>query len=262
MEHELLTFIQHLSAQRRTRNTISAYWTDLNLLVEFLNCPGAVLADDWRNVTEEMLAAYRDYLIMEGFASATIARKISAIHSFFAYLEAVGIRDDDPSDPIRAPLAEPPDLPLIDQETIDLLRTAPDPATTPKAIRDRAMLELLCTIGLKVSELARLTVENVDIEHAVLTIGKRSPREVSLSAESLDCVIRYLEAGRPHLVKTPSEQALFLNHLGLSLTRQGVWLIIKDYVRHAALPDTVTPSALRRTLLTLKLGQADDDPTA
>jgi integrase/recombinase XerD len=252
MKHELLSFIQHLSAQRRSRNTISAYWTDLNLLTEFLLCPGSAV-NGWGDVTVDMLAAYKDYLIMEGFASSTIARKISAIRTFFTYLETVGIRNDNPSESIQAPQADQTSPPLLDPETMDLLRAAPEPATTPKAIRDRAMLELLCTTGLKVSELARLEVDDVDIERAVLTIGARSPsvREVNLSEESLDCVTRYLEEGRTHLVKTPSEQALFLNHLGLALTRQGIWLILKEYVRHAALPDIVTPSALRRTLLNL-----------
>lgn len=252
MKHELLTFIQHLSAQRRTRNTISAYWTDLNLLTEFLRCEGSPV-EGWCDVTVDMLSEYKDYLIMEGLASSTIARKISAIRSFFTYLETVGIRNDNPSESIRAPQLDQTPPPLLDLETIDLLRTAPEPTTTPKAIRDRAMLELLCTTGLKVSELSRLRVEDVDIESAVLTIGAGSPsvREVNLSAESLDCVNHYLENGRHHLVKTPSEQALFLNHLGLALTRQGIWLILKEYVRHAALPDIVTPSALRRTLLNL-----------
>jgi integrase/recombinase XerD len=253
MEHELLAFIQHLSAQRRTRNTISAYWADLNLLAEFLNCEGAAMVDNWGDVTADMLTSYRDYLIMEGLASSTIARKISAIHSFFTYLEAVGIRNDNPSDDLRAPQQDQTPQPLLDLDTVDRLRLAPEPAKTPRAIRDRAMLELLCTTGLKVSELAGLQVEDVDTERAVLTIGARSPsvREVNLSAESLDCVNRYLEDGRPHLVKTSSEQTLFLNHLGLALTRQGIWLIFKDYARQAALPDTVTPSALRRTLLNL-----------
>ena len=211
------------------------------------------MVDDWRDVTADMLSEYRDYLIMEGLASSTIARKISVIRSFFSYLKAVCIRDDNPAEAIQAPQADQPPPPLLDPEIVERLQTAPEPTTTPKAIRDRAMLELLCTTGLKVSELSRLEIDDVDIERAVLTIGARSPsvHEVNLSAESLDCVTRYLEKGRPHLVKTPSEQALFLNHLGLALTRQGIWLILKEYVRHAALPDFVTPSALRRTLLNL-----------
>lgn len=253
MEHELLDFIHHLSAhQQRSQNTISAYRADLSHLARYLKGQSRGEVVDWGQVTPEMLHGYQEHLRTQTLAMSTIARKMAAIRSFFRFLVAAALRSDNPARELDTPAVQRRSTHPLRAEEIDRLCRAPEPALTPKAMRDRALLELLCTVGLRASELAQLRLEDLDLEQAKLIADAQGSRvrEIELSPDTICSQTAYLEGGRPHLVKNPDERAYFLNYRGQALTRQGIWLTIKTYAHMVGLADKITPTALRRSLMT------------
>ena len=120
---------------------------------------------------------------------------------------------------------------------------------TPQALRDQALMETLYATGVRVTELVNLNVSDVDLAARTIACaagGKRN-RLSPIYPRAVVVLEHYLSAGRPHLVVEPNETALFLNHRGQRLTRQGLWLIIKRYVREVGIQQTVTPHTLRHS---------------
>jgi integrase/recombinase XerD len=250
VERELLDFVHHLSAQRRyARNTLAAYYADLTLLTEYLHTQSEHAMQSWADVTPEMLLAYLEALRRAGRSPSTISRKTVSIRAFFRYLVGVEAILHNPADELAAPPIERQPAASLSEAETDRLRQAPADLDTPKGLRDRALLELLCTTGLRVSELAALQLDDVDLEEGTTVGAARNSRErvINLEPETCACIAYYLEQGRAHLLKNPEETTFFLNHRGHPLTRQGVWLIIKTYASQVGLADVITPSTLRRT---------------
>jgi integrase/recombinase XerD len=125
---------------------------------------------------------------------------------------------------------------------------------TPEALRDQAMLELLYATGLRVTELVSLDVENLSLEPGdarARCMGKGAKeRSVPIHEQAYRAVISYLNDGRAKLVKNKAESALFVNRRGDRLTRQGFWLILKQYAKDAGIPVPVTPHSLRHSFAT------------
>ncbi|MCB0079018.1 MAG: tyrosine-type recombinase/integrase, partial [Anaerolineales bacterium] len=123
-------------------------------------------------------------------------------------------------------------------------------STSTKALRDRAMLELLYGTGLRVSELVNISLRDLDVSDWTLQCGEGSTqRTVPISQRAVDALQDYLEeaGARERLSHDEAEETLFLNMRGRQLTRQGLWLIIKNYVEQAAIQTPVTPHTLRHT---------------
>jgi integrase/recombinase XerD len=133
---------------------------------------------------------------------------------------------------------------------------------TPKHLRDTALLNMLYATGMRVSEVVFLQMDDVDLGNKLLLVtvreGEGRSREVPLNKEMHKILEVYLAEGRPYLVKDPKETALFLNHRGQQLTRQGLWLIIKSYAREAELSSEVTPHTLRHSFAAHKLNSGSD----
>ena len=131
---------------------------------------------------------------------------------------------------------------------------------TPKNLRDTALLDLLYATGMRVTELVSLRISDVNLGEGWLTCpGKEGDvRALPINVETRGMLEAYLETGRPHLVKDRMEKALFLNHRGQQLTRQGLWLIIKTYARQVRLSTAVTPHTLRHSFAAHKLRNGTD----
>jgi integrase/recombinase XerD len=131
---------------------------------------------------------------------------------------------------------------------VDKLLAAPAAQQTPNALRDVALMETLYATGVRVSELINLNLGDIDLFNRLVACnsGRRS-RVVPIFPRAVTALRAYLDDGRPHLVVDPNEQALFLNHRGQRLTRQGLWLIIKRYVVDVGIDDMVTPHTLRHS---------------
>lgn len=236
-------------------NTVVAYRNDLNQVCTYLRQQGV---ENWQDVTREHLAGYLlEMREGQAYRPTTIARKLAALKSFFRYMRSMGLIVADPVENLESPRV-PKELPqVLSLEQISSLFNQVE-VETPAGIRDLAMLHMLYATGMRVSELVSLDLDAFDATSTtVLCSGRngRSKRErvLPLSATAVEATKQYLEKARPKLIaRHPEEQALFLNHHGERLTRQGFWLIIKGYARQAGITN-ITPHMLRHSFALLML---------
>jgi integrase/recombinase XerD len=235
-------------------NTIVAYRNDLNQLCAYLKQQEV---DDWSLVTQEHLAGFLLEMREEqAYRPTTIARKFAAYKSFFRYLrDTIGI-GINPLDRLAAPRIQryPPQVLTAEQIAHLFLQVE---TQTVVGQRDLAMLHMLLATGMRASELVSLDLEDFDAEHAtIFCLGhngrSRRKRLLPLQSPAVIATQGYLENVRPHLLRHAEERALFLNHHGDRLTRQGFWLIIKGYARQAGIV-SITPHTLRHACAVLML---------
>ncbi|MGI8476318.1 MAG: tyrosine-type recombinase/integrase, partial [Thermomicrobiales bacterium] len=214
-------------------------------------------ATRWTELTDGHLSVYVLHLRARDYATSTVARKTAAIKSFCHFLQDEGVTRADAAANMTSPKVEKYVPRSITLDEIDRLLAQPrgDHAESrPEAIRDLAMLETLYSTGMRVSELVSLNVDHLDLERgSIRCTGKAGrQRSVPLRPSAVTAVQRYLDAGRS---ATPpgDEQALFLNHRGNRLTRQGFWLILKSYADRAEIGD-ITPHTLRHSFAAHQLG--------
>jgi integrase/recombinase XerD len=256
-------FLTHLSGEKGcSENTIVAYRVDLNQFNEYLRRRYGGDEDAlWSRVEKHDIISYIMYLKGDReYAAATSARKVAAIRSFFHFLVAEGFIRDDPTatlDSLRVKKHLPKPITV---EQVDSLLSGPADLATPKGLRDQAILELLYATGMRVSELVSLRVDDVNLASAsVRCWGKGSKeRVIPIHQQAVSSLRDYLERGRAHFVKDAGEKTLFLNMRGKALTRQGLWLIFKEYVEKAGLPSDVTPHTLRHSFATHMLDRNAD----
>ncbi|MDX1413489.1 MAG: tyrosine recombinase [Candidatus Promineifilaceae bacterium] len=262
MEQQLQTFLVFLKQEYRySDNTVAAYRNDLTQFYDYLQKNDL---DNWADVTPDIINQYVTDLKQrkKPYAPSSIARKVAAVKSFYNYLHSRNLVAFNPTENIESPKVEKR-LPktLAAQEIADLLR-APARGNTPKHLRDLALLNLLYATGMRVSEVVNLQMDNVDLPNSFIMVtmsdDDRRGREVPLDKNIKEILASYLSEGRPYLVKNPEVTALFLNHRGQQLTRQGLWLIIKSYAREAELNSEVTPHTLRHSFAQHKLNSGSD----
>jgi integrase/recombinase XerD len=217
----------------------------------------------WDQLTDNDLTNYLLYLRSRKYASSTVARKMAAIKSFFNFLIGEGQLRGDPGARMTAPRVEKYTPRSITPAEVERLLEQPakegdTAARRPEAARDRAMLETLYATGMRVSELVALDCEDVNLLERHMRCAGRSARErlVPLRERAVEAIDHYLFQARPLLVLR-QENALFLNHRGNRLTRQGFWLILKSYASKADIAD-ITPHTLRHTFATHALGRGAD----
>jgi len=250
MEERIERFLAALGRDRGfSPNTVSAYRNDLTQFCHFLCEQHAV--QSWAELSETILTNYVLYLRERGYANATVARKVAAVKSFCHYLVECGELRHDPAAELPSPKVDKFIPRAITPEQVEALLAQPARERTPEALRDKAMLETLYASGMRVSELTALDVDDLDLEAGQVRCGNKPERQrwVPLSSSAIAALDEYLQLGRPFLRQSPTEQALFLNHRGSRLTRQGFWLILKSYAEAAELGGhhTAHPAAhLRR----------------
>jgi integrase/recombinase XerD len=248
---EIERFLEHLRVERQSaRNTLSAYRTDL---LQFERVLAGEPGDPPANpVSEQAIAAYANWLSSKSYSASTVARKMVAVRSYLAF------REGDPSGPWAARL-RPPSAPrkppqVLTPEQFDRLRRAPAELMSPRGQRDAALLDLLYTTGMRASELTSLDLEHLDLEAGRVTLPGSRLQSLPLGP-ARGSMREYLEHGRPHLVRQPSEKALFVNLRGKRLSRQGLWLVVKRWAQLAGLDEHVSPHSLRHSMAHLWLSQ-------
>jgi integrase/recombinase XerD len=248
---ELEAFFALLAA-RRAPQTVDAYRRDLARLGEFLG--GAVA-----NASAEDIERYVAQLREDGLSTATIARRTAAARTFFRHQLLMGARGDNPAAAVELP-RRTRKLPrtLSGGEVKRLIEAAS--GVTPRALRDRALVELLYGAGLRVSEAMGIEKGGVDLdERLVRVVGKGGKeRIVPVGRQAVESLERYLSRGRPHL-DTRHRSELFLNAKGGALTRAGAFLILRKLAAAAGLEaGRVHPHLLRHSFATHLLeGGAD-----
>jgi len=248
-------FLEFLSVEKgASGNTVAAYRNDLGQLTGFLDAKKNGGALNWPAVSQTQILDYILHLKSQDYAEATVARKVAAVKSFFAFLQAEGKLKINPTETLASPkVGKSLPKPLTVQE-IDELLEQPARRTTPEGRRDRAMLELMYATGLRVTELVSLDVDDVqvDVEKPyVRLLGKGNrERQIPLLEQPAQEVAEYIRFARPRVVGERNETALFVNRRGERLTRQGFWLILKGYSAAAGIQGRVTPHTLRHSFAT------------
>jgi integrase/recombinase XerD len=248
---ELEAFLALLAARRAPR-TVEAYRRDLTLLAAFIGKPvSAASLDDLERYTAEQRAG--------GLAPATIARRAAAARSFFRHLQLIGRRSDNPAAELELP-RRTRKLPrtLSPGEAERLIDAAN--GVSPRALRDRALVELLYGAGLRVSEAVALDKSGVDLDGRLVRVVGKGGKEriVPVGRQAVESLRRYLARGRPHLDRRHRPE-LFLNAKGGPLTRAGAFLILRRLAGAAGLePERIHPHLLRHSFATHLLeGGAD-----
>jgi integrase/recombinase XerD len=244
-----------------SNNTIVAYRNDLGQFEQFLHQQDP--ASGWESVSKDDLIAYVMSLKADReYASATVARKVAATKSFFHYLVECGRVENDPTADLDSPKVRKYLPTSLSEADVERLLRAPLNSESVRSLRDSALLELLYATGMRVSEIVDLNVENVNLDRLVVHCVSRGQRGkerlIPIYSRAVEALQGYLEEGRPKLSRDEGEQALFLNHRGRRLTRQGLWLIIRKYVEEVGITAPVTPHTLRHSFAThLLSGGAD-----
>ncbi len=260
MQEKIQVFLNFLTVEKDyADNTIAAYRNDLTQFLRYLEAQGMDSALGWHKVDKQDIVGYIMDLKEREYTSSTVARKVAAVKSFFHYLMAEGTITDDPTATLDSPKVKKRLPKAISREDIEVLLAAPAASTSAKAQRDHALLELLYASGMRVTELVSLDIDDVDLESGAVRVhGKKTlskERLIRIDESALDVTRTYLNKARFQLVRDPNVRALFLNHRGQRLTRQGLWLIIKHYVNEVGISGDVTPHTLRHSFAAHKLSQ-------
>ncbi|MBI4123062.1 MAG: tyrosine recombinase [Parcubacteria group bacterium] len=247
-------FLGFMLRERRVApNTIFAYRSDLTQLQKFRNDYRGAETSCWQDVNRETLQAYISTMQGKDYANATVARKVTVMKSFFRFLTAKGVVASDPAKALSSPrVGKLLPKALRVAEVRELLEQPC--ALTPKARRDKAMLELLYGTGMRVSELVALDLDSIKLHNNRAWVhcqGKE--RLLPIREQAVAALHAYLVEARPDLTRLRRSRALFINCRGERLTRQGFWLILKDYARLANIQGAVTAYTLRHSFAKHKL---------
>jgi integrase/recombinase XerD len=260
MEQHLEKFLGWLVTDKGySENTIAAYRNDLSQFSKFVRDRSAT--GEPQSLTPELVTGYVEDLQQAAsqYASSTIARKIAAVKSFCHFLVDQGIISTDPSAKLNSPKVKKQAPKTLSRADIEKLLTAVGQGTSAKEIRDRALLELLCTTGMRVTEIVNLGVEDLDWEQSVVICRGKGERQRKIPiGAAVEALSLYQQRARGTLVKPNSPPVLFLNQRGQKLTRQGVWLILKEAAEAAGIAVEVTPHTLRHSFAKLLVGSGTD----
>lgn len=256
-EEPLQSFLATLQLERGLADlTLDGYERDLRQFVAHLV---AQRRADWSAVQAEDLSSWIGSLSDEDYAVASLARKLTAARGMAKHLVAERWRIDDFSELVRGPRLTRKLPGSLSPEEVDRLMVAPDD-TTPLGIRDIAMLELMYSSGLRVSELCALLITDVDLDNRVLLVrGKGSKERVApMGRKAAEALVRYLDVARPKLLKPRTGSELFLSQWGRGLSRKTFWVMIKKTALLAGIEQDVKPHLLRHSFATHLLeGGAD-----
>ena len=253
------SFMTHVRVEKGlSANTVAAYRRDLEKFAEFARKRKLTVETVRRDDLVDFLAE----LYRQNLESRTVARELVTLRNFFRFAQTQGIVPEDPSMNLESPKIRRHLPGYLRLEEVEKLLEQPD-AKTPIGMRDRAMLEVLYSTGLRVSELTSLGVADVDAKvGCVRCIGKGDKeRIVPVGKKAIGIVERYLRDGRPALLRNAKGgggPALFVNRRGVALSRVGVWKILSAYGRRAGLRVALTPHMLRHSFATHLLERGAD----
>jgi integrase/recombinase XerD len=257
MESLIQEFIDYLGHEKGlATNTLESYSRDLKQYYGFLSGDSTASLE---NASQSTIVAYLMYLRKQGKATATIARRLAALKAFYQFLVKENYVSSDPTNDLSSPKLERKLPKVLTVSEVERLLNQPD-LSTPAGKRDKAMLELLYATGIRVSELVNLNILDVDLKEGfVRCMGKGSKeRVVPVGDIAVSALRTYLEGARPKLVADAKEKALFVNHHGKRLTRQGFWKIVKKYAAQAQIRKEITPHTLRHSFATHLLENGAD----
>ncbi|WP_249871922.1 site-specific tyrosine recombinase XerD [Oceanobacillus saliphilus] len=257
LKYAIEDFFHFLQIERGlSDNTLHSYGRDLKHYTNYIE--KSVKKQSWDKVTRKDIMGFLYILKDEGKSTSTITRHVSSIRAFHHFLIREQIATSDASLHIETPKKERKLPETLSQAEVEKLLHIQE--NTTLAIRNKAMLELLYATGLRVTELITLKVSDLHLTMGfVQCFGKGSKeRIVPLGDVAKNAMENYLEVSRPKLVKNKQETALFVNHHGRPLSRQGFWKILKALAIDAGINKTITPHTLRHSFATHLLENGAD----
>jgi integrase/recombinase XerD len=251
-------FLTHLTVERRlAANSIEGYARDLGGLT-------AYAAAQERTITaldRQMLEAYVRDLMAHGQSPRSVARAIACFRGFYRFLVLDGQLKASPADDLRPPRAWKALPRYLSIEDVDRLIAQPD-VSTPRGIRDRALIELLYATGMRVSELISVRPTDINLDASYLTCTGKGDKQriVPMGDQAAAWVDRYIKEARGVLLGRRRSPRLFVNARGggPGLTRVGFWKILKAYARQAGLTSALSPHMLRHSFATHLLERGAD----
>lgn len=256
-DEALSEYLSHLRYERRlAEHTVESYGRDLAALAGF----AARREQTLERLTRHDLEGFVRGRMSDGRSPRSVARLIAAVRGFYRFLMLHGRVRENPAVDLQAPRAWKVLPRFLSLEEVERLLEAPD-VTTPRGLRDRALIELLYATGLRVSELVGLRLQDVHLEDGYLTtVGKgRAQRLVPVGEAAAAWVRRYVTEARPRLLGRRSSPRLFVNARGGGgLTRIGFWKVLKGYGRQVGLGTRLSPHVLRHSFATHLLERGAD----
>jgi integrase/recombinase XerD len=256
VEAQIRTFLNALRVEKGlSDNTIMAYRRDMLKFLAFANERHLVTKDIERSHVVDFLAS----LYRRRLDSRSVARHLVTIRHFFRFALMEGYIAEDPAATIESPKFRQSLPEFLSLEEVDRLLRQPD-TTAVVGLRDRAMIELMYSCGLRVSELCGLRVSDLQAEAGCLRcIGKgNKERLVPVGRQALEAVQKYLRTSRPKILRDKSSPYLFLNRKGAKLNRIIYWKTLADYGRKAGLRKSLKPHMLRHSFATHLLDRGAD----
>lgn len=257
MEDHLQSFIHYLTVEKGlSKNTLESYKRDLKQFIAYLRKSEQRKIEE---ISRQNIVSYLMVLREQGKATSTISRSMASIRAFFQFL----LRDQkiisDPSIHLETPKIERRLPKVLSIAEVEALLQAPQ-SSTAFGQRDRAMLELLYATGIRVSELISLSLEDVHLQMGfVKCLGKGSKeRVIPLGRVAIESLEQYIQVGRHKLDKKKRSKALFLNHHGNPISRQGFWKIIKKHAKDAGIEKDIMPHTIRHSFATHLLENGAD----
>ncbi len=226
-------------------NTLESYGADLSKYLDFLKNSGIeqVGEQDTPHILRHLIQ-----LRKEGLNARSRARHLVTLRGFYKFLVRERIIGSDPSATVDLPKLglKLPDVMSV--EEIEKILKVPD-STTPRGLRDAAMLELLYAAGLRVSELVGAKVRQVNLEAGFARVFGKGSKEriVPIGTFAREKISEYLKYGRPYLLKTVQSEYLFTARAGKPMTRQGFWKLLKKYAAKAGVGKKITPHSFRHS---------------
>jgi integrase/recombinase XerD len=253
MKDHIRDFLDYIKIERGySENTVKSYRRDLERFSSFSK------ARNPKDVDREQIKSFLEHIYDRGYSVSTGERKLACLKSFFHYLAREGKLNTDPTADIKLP-KKAKRLPkaLSISETIKLLASPKEKGKM--ALRNAALLELLYATGMRASEMTGLNISDINFQVSfVKCFGKGSKeRIVPVNKKSLAAIKEYLDKARPEFPKGDKD-ALFLDKNGQRLTRQGLWLVLKKYVKLSGVKGKTSPHTLRHSFATHLLEKGAD----
>ncbi|MBI4509110.1 MAG: site-specific tyrosine recombinase XerD [Deltaproteobacteria bacterium] len=249
LDDALDRFLDHLKVERNLApNSLEAYARDLRQLATHL-CERNVASA--HAVTPSHVASFLKERANAGISSRSRARALSAVRGLFRFLVGERLVEADPTSSLENPRIARRLPVVLTLDDVDRLLAAPD-RTTPRGLRDAAMIETMYSTGLRVSELVKLRLDDIDQAVGVVrAMGKgRKQRLVPMGDRARDHLAVYLSEARDSFMRRPQERALFVTRLGRPMTRQGFWKLLVGYARTAGIRSNLSPHTLRHSFAT------------
>lgn len=257
MERQIEEYIDDLRRfGRKSENTAASYKRDLLKLARFLSEEAG--REEWSAVTEEDLQHFLERMKEEHYADSSISRMVASMHAFFEYLRDRNRISVNPAASIQPPKVQRKQPQILSRKQVRLLLSQPD-AGTLKGLRDRAMLWVLCTTGIRVSELISLTTDDLNLEeHYLICADSQKERVIPLTEKTEMAIRQYLDDSRPHFIRKDDSGILFMNLQGRAMSRQGFWKLLKGYAKKAGIRADITPHVLRNSLAVHMIAEGED----